>query len=452
MYGNFTEACLVYRSSTSGTKVSGVATHINADGDPWYAPAEYHASYTYDGNGEDLPKDEFIVIMGADVESADERYGFPFHNVCWSLLESVYGSRQVPWDTLFDVCISMIMVHNKRMLDWGHDYEGILCNRRYHNSWTRSADPSYRQPTFAHHDPSSPLKVGDLPTERLQPPTPGIMQTDNVTPAADRFFSLPVDIRLLIAEALPMDQAFTLRLASKAFSFIFHDQSFWAGRFRHGNERGWLYDIRESLPSGPIDWRSLYKLESQSDLLRPGLQNRARVWRLATLIRDMTPQHTIESFTWPKMFGPAAEFDIWTKVNSQQCDRHHHPFNQAGDHYQSVLATQKAQLPGALVEIKVYFVELGVLPCISGITFVVRSGKQVHVGYKTGRMRRVILREDPVGFNLEVGPRALHNIQAAYGDRTVSEWAGRASGMPQTRRLVVHEKITAVEAELDVST
>jgi hypothetical protein len=440
----------VYRSRSSGTKVSGVATHANASGDPWYAPAEYHVSCVYNGNAEAPPKDELIAIMGVDVESADERYGFPFHEACWSLLEGVYGSRKVPWDTLFDVCTSMVLVYHDRILDWGCDYEGILCDTR-RRAWFRSLDLSNQQPTFAHHDPSSALLLGDLPIERLHPPALSIIQTDNINPAVDCFFSLPVDIRLLIAEALPMDQAFTLRLASKAFSFIFHDQSFWAGRFRNGNECGWMYGIRESLLSSPIDWRTLYKFDSQSDSLRPELRNRARIWRIASMIRDMTPLDAIESFSWPKMFGPAAEFDVWTKASSQLCDRHSHPFNQAGDHNQSILATQKAQLPGPLAELRVYFIKLGVLPCISGMTFVVQSGREIHLGYKIGRQDMITFLEDPVGFHLEVGPRALHNIQAVYRDESVSEWAGPLSGMPQTRRLVVYESITAVQAELDVS-
>lgn len=421
----------------------------------WFVPWEYNETRTYSGHDAPEYAHESIEILEDTLDPPNVRYGYPSHEKCWSLLEKVFAPHRIPYDALFDVCASMVVVHDQ-ILDWFHDYEGRLYDareepsRRSDGPWDRTVTANWDSRGL-NVDPWATVQLGGLfATKNMPPPPPiGVLKHHDFSPSMDHFNLLPADIKLIIADLLPVSEALQLRLTSRAFSFIFHDQSFWARRFQRNHERAWLYDIHESGLQSPLDWRLLYRLTGQEGQLPIELKNRARIWRLVHLIRNATPDQRLESFTRPVEFGPAAESDIWTKVNCQLCGDHDHPFNQAGDHYQSIFATQKAQVR-RLVEIRVHIVKLGLAFFVSGMTFIAKSGRTVHLGYQSQVVRTLLLRKDPVGFNVEVGQRGFHRIQAVYEDGGLSDWAGVTSDMPLTRRLVVHEEITAFEAEFDV--
>ncbi|CAG9982790.1 unnamed protein product [Clonostachys byssicola] len=439
---------IVYQDHQGSTRLSGLASHCDSRGNSWYAPWDHEDTRAYSGVA-NLPERELLRVMDYDSPSGDHlRYGFPAHDNCWTLLQKVYSPASVPYDMLFNVCKSLEGPQPDRILDWGHDYGGALQVTYGDRTEGRSVDDRRDAPQFFYQDPCSSEDIEGLLRQNYEPLFSGAEISLETSPLKDPLASLPSDVRFIIANLLLTADLHALRLASRAFYFIFHEQSYWALRFAPGGDRDWLLEATGLAKSQKVDWRLLYRTTSQLEQLPPSLRNRSRIWNLAKLIKDATPSSPIESITRPSIFGPDCEFDIWAEVTSSQLDT----ARSSEDRPKVKLPRQKFQLPGPLEEIKVYFIRLGPAEFISGITFSMTSNRSRHIGYKSGSMRRLKLREDPIGFNLQLEYVGILSIQAVYSNGDISEWLGDSSCMPTTRRLVLHDKITAVEGVFDVCT
>lgn len=82
-----------------------------------------------------------------------------------------------------------------------------------------------------------------------------------ITPEADCFFLLPIELRLMIAQYLSTAEFLTLRLSSKAMTDLFDCEQFWRTRFLVNGERGYLSSLTGS---GYRDWRLLYRCSDPS--------------------------------------------------------------------------------------------------------------------------------------------------------------------------------------------
>ncbi|CAH0054083.1 unnamed protein product [Clonostachys solani] len=439
---------IVYQDRQFSTRLSGLASHRDARGRSWYAPWDHDDTREYSGIT-NLPSHESIRVM--DYHSASEdylRYGFPAHENCWSLLQKAYSPAPVPYDMIFNVCKSLEGPQPHRILDWGHDYGGALQVTYGDRIQGRNVDDRRDAPEFFNQDPCSSEDIEGLLRQSSETPPSGAEVSPEISLLNDCLSLLSSDVRFLVANLLPTADLLALRLASRAFYFIFHQQSFWALKFTPGGDKDWLFEAIGIAKVRRVDWRSLYKTTSQLERLPQSLRNRSRIWNLAKLIRDATPSSPIESATRPSIFGPDCEFDVWASVTTSQQDAARSSENGP----KLKLPRQRFQLPGPLEEIQVYFVRLGPVEFISGITFLMTSSRSRHIGYKSGSVRRLKLREDPIGFNLKLEYLGIISVQAVYSNGDMSDWLGVGLDMPTTRRLVLHDKITAVEGVFDVCT
>lgn len=440
-----------------------MATHavINQGKTRWAAPFEYEEARAYVGT--EIPELELIdtpKFRAYHPSGTDYRYGFVSHENCWRMLEETYSPHPVPLEALFDVCRSMSTLDGET-LDWLHYYEGVLedlGNPPSDRAWIRDVERSLRPPDFVKCDPGSPIDIQELTAKggAQIPPGGTVLDNGESLSSGDIFNSLPLDIRLLVAEALPTADALRLRLASRSFHFILHDQSFWASKFRPQADRAWLSDIQKTRTSDVhVDWRSLYKLTAQEHLLPWTARNRARIWRLSKLIREVTPKQSLSSSGVAgssDRFTSSPDANIWTKAQAQLTEDLFEKMPQASVNSQLVLWHQVFGIPGNILEIKASFIQLGSGFYIAGITFILQAGEAIHLGYDTGKERSLRLREGLIGFNVETSEYGFHCLQAVYDDGQMSEWLGTTFNMPTTRRLVIYERLEGVAAEFDVRT
>ncbi|VUC29445.1 unnamed protein product [Clonostachys rosea] len=437
---------IVYQDLQLNKRLSGLASHRNARGRSWYVPWDHDDSCEYSGI-DNLPEHELIRVM--DYHSDDEdylRYGFPAHQNCWTLLQRVYSPTNVPYDMIYNICKSLEGPEPDEILDWGHDYGGALEVTYGDRVGGRNVDGRRDTPEFFDHDPCSSEEVEDLLRLSSETPPSGAEVSPDTSLSNDCLSSLPSDVRFVVAKLLPTADLHSLRLASRAFYFVFQEQSFWALRFAPGGDRDWLFEVPGIAKTQKIDWRSLYRITNHFERLPPSLRNRARIWNLAKLIKNATPSTPIESLTSPSKFSPDCYSDIWASVTCSQLASLREPEVSP----KSKRPKQKFQLSGPLEEIQVYFIRLGPVDFISGISFLMNSSRSRHIGYKSGSVSRLKLHEDLIGFNMKLESSGILAIQAMYSDGNMSEWLGHAPGMPTTRRLVLHDKITAVEGVFDV--
>lgn len=52
----------------------------------------------------------------------ENRRGFAFHNVCWTLLEEAFWPKPIPLGTTFQIFDSLTLVIRVKKLDWGYGY------------------------------------------------------------------------------------------------------------------------------------------------------------------------------------------------------------------------------------------------------------------------------------------------------------------------------------------
>ncbi|VUC35886.1 unnamed protein product [Clonostachys rosea] len=443
---------IIYRDRESVTGVSGIATHRGSRGRSWYAPFDYNDSREYVGIT-NMPQDESICVMHHNEMDDPEylsRYGFPMHQNCWSLLEKAYAPHSVPKETLFNTCKSLEgRDHNPWILDWGHEYEGAARIVFDGVASRRSIDDRVECPEYFDHDPCLSEGFQVLLNQGLQMPPSDIEVSPALEHSNDCFSLLPGDVRLLIADLLTTEELPNLRSASRAFYFVFNEESFWARRFRPGRERDWLFEASATQNVQQINWRTLYKITHNKEKLPASLRNRLRIWNLVRLIKNATPTHTIQSITSPVEFGPASEFDIWSSVACEYQSRLLLFPGETGSP-EIELPRQKFQFSGPLAGIEVHFIQLGRFGFVCGITFIMVSRRTRHIGYTSRSTLSLNFREDPVGFNLAFAAHGIAGMQAVYSDGGMSKWLGNNRDMPQTRRLVLHSGITAVEGLFDV--
>lgn len=208
------------------------------------------------------------------------QYGFPFHEACWSLLDTVYSPELIPCKALFEVCKSLPFPSEGAGLSWGHSFGGlVMANNQDYYPWEDrfvDRDGDSAQCDAARHDPYHVPEIRLLPLE--DPKTPqftSLAQRQNIVPNC--FTALPQEICFEIASYLPTVDALSARRASRSFIPIFYNNLFWASRFRADADRSWLFESREWNKTS--DWRWLYHRTNRVHR-DGGIQNRERVWKL----------------------------------------------------------------------------------------------------------------------------------------------------------------------------
>lgn len=271
----------------------------------------------------------------------------------------------------------------------------------------------------------------------------------------DIFSRLPEEIRTIIASNLPTADTISLRIASSSFWYLFHNQQFWKTRFLSVfAERDWIFESADAVPG--TDWRHIYRRTSAAHA-SPAMQNRKRVWALASRILDILRLQELEAvYTGPSVQeDPSADDNlVWTTVSGQiytQPDEDQGiPSFYTGCRIIYRQRLSRSQLVG-LSSIGLSFVCVGNTEYLAGLRFV-QPGNSTQIGYRAPVEQHVTLNSPFKGWRLAVGSRGIQAVQPVYlGENRESPWLGSVANACITDRLVECPDICAMEFGLDVS-
>ncbi|KAK1831437.1 hypothetical protein QBC39DRAFT_351306 [Podospora conica] len=478
---------LVYLHPDGEARVSGMARR------DWeqYEDEIYSAPEKYEDLGSSSgPHDVVAFIQPTSNDSnpplpwltmSAEHNNFPIHGACWALLEKLYRPLPVPTRRVWDVLMSMA-TYGPGLPSWGHEYvlEQLVqpCYPQY--PW-RPRDIYGRLPPRGDEDASPHRVAREFASLAAPPDPPGaecVFQS-SADPKDDIFFRLPSEIRLEIAILLSVKDALHgLRRASKAFSFLFHDQLFWASRFRslHG-ERSWLLGAERKVSrkittaKGGMDWRRLFR-QTRDVELGPGLSNLRRIWGLAQKLRVVLD---LEFCGGSEATAPWQGKVSWAEPIAESCiqadrtkelnaiqwrDEVEHPSVELEDlETWQKMHSRVVYLPDDVDRLSFSFVMVGRERYLAGIMFHSRAtGEILRLGYKNPSEppEAVDIKGEFCGFELAVGSRGICQLSCKDSDKSaVADWVGGVPfpsfDCPITTRLVCRAgtKILAMKAKFD---
>ncbi|KAK2811506.1 hypothetical protein FQN50_002129 [Emmonsiellopsis sp. PD_5] len=424
----------VDRSSAAAT-ISGVG-HFDVD---VHGPQNETAPLDYATRWDD-PK---YSSSNDDQLSVRALRGFSFHESCWSLLERANCPDEIPCHRLFDVCRSLRSPLGETMVDLGHDFGGIT--RVLNEHWLiwdiPPHDPSPDVILSGRANPYNVVNVQQLITQVASSPPHGqTVGSPKAGSAGETIFTkIPQEICEEICFYLPTRDFFNLRLASKSFISVFDSQHFWRSRFNQAaGERSWLFEAWDS--KEPLDWRLLYHCTSGSRISRE-LRNRARIWNLIQPVKQILSFRLSENAPPPLLFGLP-----WTEVGARALPDPGFYFNES---YRKSYK-QCAPVPAGRFQISFSVMTLGYKKYIAGIRLIPGHGEGIYLGYhQPGGREDIVDINTLVGFNVAMGARGIHSIQALSGDNTVSQWVGWTGKSPKTRRLSGCCPVLSIKVEYD---
>lgn len=429
--------------------VTGVGIYNDPDGGDWIAPLDVNGRW--DDEGYDFPDSDCIGVLRQ--RPVNGRFGFPFHEACWSLLDTAYSPNEVPCKALFEVCKSLPFPSEGTGLSWGHTFGGlVMVNNQDYYPWEDrfvDRDGDSLECKSARHDPFHVPEIQLLHSERPKTPKFSKRFAEPKMVLRDCITALPQEICFQIASYLPTADALRARQASRSFVPIFYSNQFWASRFRGKNaERCWLFESHE-WDNTSSDWRWLYYRTNKAHR-NGGIRNRERVWKLIQQVQQALASRSSEPSV---IASPTSDPDTLTWLEATgnlhpEADARPYPgFNDGCRRFYE----QQATIPSQLGQIVFSVVQIGDAEYIAGMRLIPMQGAAVELGYRTEGRESVLDLAILKGFNLAVGSRGIQGLQCMFeGDQT-SPWIGCAQGSPKTRRLAISGPIAAVKAGFDVS-
>ncbi|VUC37063.1 unnamed protein product [Clonostachys rosea] len=221
----------IYRDSV-GIHTTGVGCKDENQRLGYVAPKDTSARW----DDPEYDQTEDSVEFGTMTQrSINGRYGFIFHDSCFSLLEEAFQPNKVPIQRLFDVLLSTPIAWDS--LDWDHTYGGIYqqLDLTYAFPWEPRGFVFRPETNLELHDPYQNFNLSAEAPE--YPPLSMVEETRRST--EDLFLRFPLEILLMIAERMGTSEVLKMRTISRAFGPVFHAPSFWHSRFREGGERFW---------------------------------------------------------------------------------------------------------------------------------------------------------------------------------------------------------------------
>lgn len=147
------------------------------------------------------------------------RFGFPFHDACWSLLEQAYSSEPSPLRRLFDVCRSLPFSIRMDCVTWDHDFGGLISMDDDSYPWEDLFVD--REVAFASSDPYLVPEIQQLPCET--PTSPNAFKT--VSNSTGILADVPLEVITSISLYLPTKDYLNARLALRSFHSVFYRKS-----------------------------------------------------------------------------------------------------------------------------------------------------------------------------------------------------------------------------------
>lgn len=423
--------------------MTGVGIYSDPDSGDWIAPLDYAGRW--DDADYDFPPDHQIGVLGQS--PFDDRYGYPFHASCWSLLEASYNPNPLPNERLFEVCQSLPF---RGSVDWGHYFNGFCVE---HNSnrypWEdRLLKPNIQPSIFsiAITDSFNVPEITRLPYNDPQEPQLASLKLPQTT-FAHSINLLPGEICMYIASYMSTRDALNTRLVSRSFISLFYQSQFWISRFGANTERDWLLESREWTKQS--DWRWIYRLIHDT-LCSNGMKNRKRIWILIEHIRQVLSLQFSRP-TLPPATPSDASSSVWSiasaDLRTNTSVEPYHTFGEGCRMFHEI----EISIPRALDHISFSTVLLGDSVYLTGMRLVTDDDKDVKIGYNGNGTIGTLPNRDLVGFNLAVGSRGIQDIQCICKGGEVTPWIQSANNIPKTKRLAtVSTTMIALRAGFDV--
>ncbi|KAI2601706.1 F-box domain-containing protein [Hypoxylon sp. NC1633] len=429
----------ILHSSQETIAVTGVGIYDDPDGGDWMAPLDFAARW----DDELSNSDEIGVLRQHPV---DDRYGFPLHEACWSLLEKAYSPDPIPREKLFRVCSSLPFPSRGRGLSWGDSHGGLVFidgdrypwEDRYVDRDLDSVLPTVR------YDPYHVSEILRLRYEEPQVPAVSVPAVSGpARQIADCFSKLPLEIVILISAYLPTVDALNVRRVSVSFLPIFYSHQFWASRFGANADRSWLFESREWDKTYDLRW--LYHRTNKEYRTR-GMNNRERVWKLI--------QRTKKTLSLQRDESRASATAGVTNLKWREATGDLRPETRTGplhgfDEGCRLFHEQQASIsPGQLSHMAFSVIQLGETIHIAGIRLILSQDQTIQLGYRA-ESELIFPATLLVGFNLAVGSRGIQGLQCVFDDQSQSQWVGCPDEAPRTRRLTLSSPITAIKVGFD---
>ncbi|KAG4293680.1 hypothetical protein FPRO06_00265 [Fusarium proliferatum] len=382
------------------------------------------------------------------------RWGFLFHDVCWSLLN--FGGK-VDLGDLFRLCAST-PIGPDVLLDFGHDYGGVAA-QDYEGSIEVLVSLFRKPEKMGEMLRANPFEIPALKkainfSARMQQDAfQSILDRSNLSADKDVFNYFPPEILEKIVTFLPSPNVHSLRLASRVFATLSLSERFWVSRFTEGHEFDCLPEV---FATPPTSWRALFLSLHIWASDNMGMGNRKRIWPLVkdfheTLgqMKDVDCLGNIINTT----FEPEAPKSMPKRESLITAERY---ISEPVTHFMGgsrALRARFAEFPQKLriMLMSVSFFDTPDGEYISGLMFVGADGVFESLGYThKSQMEHITLSEDQCvkGFEVALDVCGFRAIAAITEDGTTSSWAGDPSDHPR-RRLTDVEGISLIIAEFD---
>ena len=386
--------------------------------------------YRYINFTVNVPLDEHKLYYNAHVEwlrfdPGSFRWGdnFILHNACWNILKAYFPSAPIPLDMVVDT----LKLHPKEMIT-------AIGN------------------LYPSKDPSQPLVVQDLlrATKGLRKPRKSVVQ-QRMKPHFDTFTTLPLELREEIAVYLRTADLCRSRLVSRSMEPIFFSQRFWATRFEIDGDRGFLASIKDTqnVEQGKIDWQFLYHCTNSLNLVKR-LHYRKLIWDLCRWVRDMSVRITPSSP--PELCREHLDSSCWDwkDVHGQYRTDEELPYPMF-PRYVQVLLKKAVYIPESLNMIAVSISREFDVTHVTGLEFLSDDHQPIRLGYIIPGSRMIHGTKHLVGFEVAVSETGIHALRIITKNNSTSLWIGETQSASITDRLILNQKVDALEVGFDVS-
>ncbi|KAM6535524.1 hypothetical protein FALCPG4_005080 [Fusarium falciforme] len=398
---------------------------------------------------------EHLIPPEYRVREPQAFWGWAFHSSCWDLLNQTFTPDL---NLLFGAFLS-VPIGLDGIINWGHTYGGAATFRHRGSVSTLIScfpDFFYIPPDFR----SDPLHLPGLTDAikndlRLQDdPSQCRLAIANHSLEKDIFSRLAPELLEQILTLLPTRDVHSLRLASLVFATLNLSATFWASRFRQGNQ---FEHITEVSHNPPKSWKMLYLTVRALSRDNPNMASRRRVWKLVQSLQTTVSQMVntpcigspLESWFEPVMPAESPkEEGFWQTAKRGIIDpeaRFHR-----GCRVLRVRTLHTSQ-PLRVQCVTVSLVRTGMGVFVSGLIFIHQNGKHDALGYIHQDQSVPIRFSTPQriqGWQLALDTSGIRSIAIITEDGTVSSWAGEPGNFPKWH-LAEDEGITAVRAEFD---
>ncbi|EEU40083.1 uncharacterized protein NECHADRAFT_99093 [Fusarium vanettenii 77-13-4] len=375
-------------------------------------------------------------------DSPPRVWGFVFHAACWDIITILF---QPDVQLIFSLCFSM-PIHGEDILDWGHDYGGIVIRMPYNESppLLTHIGPGihgYGNDPYTMCSIQKLFKSANIP-EHMLIDIP--IRDSPIKADGDVFHHLPNELLQAILVELPRQDVRRLRRASPVFANLHLSETFWASRFWRGHE---FHHIFETLRSRPDSWQKLYLALRY---IKPRLADRQRIWSLALELESLQNQ---VSDTVCKGARLLTAFDT-SKNGRIKKNKHTSDWKELEPLFARIVRF------GPRLRVRhlwVSFVRMSGRSFVSGFRFVKPNGKINSLGYiHTDQEVKIRFsdgrHESPYtisGWQLAVERQGFRAVAVLTADGTMSHWVGEPDNVPRWRLGGPGKRISAVKAEFD---